>query len=167
MIENLRTVPIGEMAASADPEEVLVAYGVGSCVVVCLYDPLVQVGGMLHAMLPTSASGNNGSGKPSKFVDQGVPLLVDSLVALGAKARRLRAQLCGGTQMLARPASNRLPNIGRRNVEAAQQALQAAGLEVGAEATGGRAGRTVKFYTANGRVMVKSLGQEEVLISHT
>ncbi|MBN1993174.1 MAG: chemotaxis protein CheD [Anaerolineae bacterium] len=166
MAEKFHTVPIGEMVVSAETDEVLVVYGLGSCVVVCLYDPAVRVGGMLHALLPTSASDNNRAGKPSKFVDQGVPLLIEALTALGAKPERLVAQLCGGIQRLTTPGANGALNIGERNVQAARTALHTVGLEIGAEATGGRTGRTVKLYIATGRVTVHTLGQEEVLISH-
>lgn len=161
MNENLRTVLVGEMVASADPDDVLVVYGVGSCVVICLYDPRVKVGGMLHALLPAPPRNDGRTAYPTKFVDQGVPLLVNTLVALGAKPGRLRAQLCGGAQMVTTPGFNDWLNIGQRNVLAAKTALRAAGLKVLAQATGGHRGRTVKLYLANGRVTMRMLGQEE------
>ena len=81
------------MVVSADPEDVLVAYGLGSCVAICLYDPLARVGGMLHALLPTLGKNNNIAHTPTKFVEQGVPLLVNALVALGANPTRLHSSL--------------------------------------------------------------------------
>ena len=94
------------MVVSADPNDVLVVFGLGSCVVVCLYDPVVRVGSMLHALLPNRPDSNNVNGRPTKYVDEGVPLLIDSLVALGAKPARLRAYLCGGAQMIIKPGYN-------------------------------------------------------------
>jgi chemotaxis protein CheD len=166
MTENLQIVPIGEMITSADPDDVLVIYGLGSCVVICLYDPLVKVGGMLHALLPGPTWGRNNRGSPSKFVNQGVPLLIDSLVSLGAEPSRLEAQLCGGARVTVKSAfnSHNPLNIGERNVQAARLALQAAGLKLKAEATGGEIGRTVKLHIANGQVTVKTLGQLETVL---
>jgi chemotaxis protein CheD len=145
-----------------------VVYGLGSCVVVCLYDPLAHVGGMLHALLPGRAWSDNGNGhkgKPTKFVDRGLPLLVDTLVALGAQQRRLIAHLCGGAKMINAPGFDDTMNIGERNVLAAQTVLHVAGFRVKAEATGGQAGRTVKLHLANGQVTVKTLGQAEEILN--
>jgi chemotaxis protein CheD len=133
--------------------------------VVCLYDPVVPVGGILHALLPGLAWSNNSTNKPTKFVDRGIPVLIDALVALGARSNRLTAQLCGGARMINGPGFNNTLNIGRRNVRAAQTALHAAGLEITAKAIGGRAGRTVKLYLADGRVTVKTLEQAERVLT--
>jgi chemotaxis protein CheD len=164
--ENLQTVPIGEMMTSADPDDVLVVYGLGSCVVICLYDPVAKVGGMLHALLPGPTWGRKNKGKPTRFVSQGVPLLIEALAALGAKPGRLEAQLCGGAQVAMRSAfNNHTPlDIGKRNVQAARLALQAASFKMKAEATGGEIGRTVKLHIANGQVTIKTLGQQETVL---
>jgi chemotaxis protein CheD len=165
--EKLYPVPIGEMMVSADPADVLVVYGVGSCVVVCLHDPVTQVGGLLHALLPGAAWNRRAvSGKPTKFVDQGVPLLLKSLIDLGAKPARLQAHLCGGASMITTAGFNDMMNIGERNVLAAQMALQAAGLKINAQATGGQNGRTVKLRIANGQVTLKMLGEEEKMLTN-
>ena len=164
---NLHAVPIGEIVISEDPEDVLVAYGLGSCVAVCLYDPVARVGGMLHALLPTAPS-NNGrgnSGKPTKFVDQGTPLLIEALMRLGARRSRLIAQLCGGAKVLSAPGFEESElSIGKRNVLAVESTLHAVGVPIRARRTGGCVGRTVRFYLANGQVTVKSLGQEEQVL---
>lgn len=161
MTENLRTVSIGEMVVSDVPEDVLIAYGLGSCVAVCLYDPDVRVGGMLHALLPSASAASRVDGTPTKYVNQGVPLLVDSLLRRGAKLHRLVVRLAGGAQVLAIPGAGQPLNIGERNVRAAEVALEALGLRIRARATGGNAGRTVKLYLSDGRVTVKSLGEPE------
>lgn len=166
MANSFQAVPISEMVTSADPDDVLVVYGLGSCVAVCLYDPVARVGGILHALLPGAGWRCNGRDKPGKFVDRGVPLLVEALLALGAKRARLEAHLCGGAQVMATARFNQAaPNIGQRNTQAARLALQAAGLKVKAEATGGDVGRTVKLYLANGQVIAKTLGREEQVLA--
>lgn len=159
MTENTRSVYIGEIVASSAADDVLVAYGLGSCVAVCLYDLQARVGGMLHALLP-SANGNGRGGKPTKYVDQGVPLLVEKLLSMGAKRHRLAATLCGGAWMLS-GSEDLQRHIGALNVRAAQAALQAEHIRIKARATGGNTGRTVKLMLADGTVMVKALGEDE------
>lgn len=161
MAENLRSVSIGELVVSNSPDDILIAYGLGSCVAVCLYDPIAQVSGMLHALLPSMPAGEKLNGAPAKYVDQGIPLLLNRVIALGAQRSRLSVHLCGGAQMLSAPGFNQSLNIGERNVTAAQAGLQAAGLRIRAQATGGNNGRTVKLYVINGQITVKTLGQGE------
>ncbi len=166
MSENLYTVPIGEMMISHTPGDVLAARGLGSCVAICLYDPIAQIGGMLHALLPT-ANSNGCQGKHTKYVKQGTALLVDALLKQGAKRSRLRVYLCGGARMLSAPAFDDF-GIGEHNVQAAETALQSAGLTIRAQDTGKNTGRTVKLYTATGQVTIKTLEQsEQALISNT
>jgi len=170
MSANPRVVHIGDVAVSNDPNDVLVAYGLGSCVVVCLYDSVAKVGGMVHALLPTAPNGRY-AGNPAKYVDQAVPLLVDDVMKMGARRIWTVAKMCGGAQLIL--GNNRLDgsgfnghlSIGQRNVQAAKAALHSAGLRLVAWSTGGQAGRTVRFYLANGKVTVKTLGHgERVLV---
>lgn len=149
------------MLVSADPDDVLVAYGLGSCVAICLYDSSARVGGMLHALLPTSAKNGRLTSNPAKFVEQGLPLLIAALTALGARHTHLAACLCGGAQVLAMPGLNGRLKVGQLNIQAARLALQAARIELRAQAVGGHSGRTVKLYLTNGEVIVKKLGQPE------
>lgn len=161
MAENLRSVSIGEMVISNSPDDILIAYGLGSCVAVCLYDPVARISGMIHSLLPTMPQGEKLNGTPAKYVDQGIPLLINQVISLGAQRSRLTVHLCGGAQMLTAPGFNQTLNIGERNVTAAHAGLQAAGLRIRAQSTGGNSGRTVKLYVVNGQITVKTLGKGE------
>jgi len=48
------SVGIGQLAISRDPREVLIAYGLGSCIGVSAYDAQTRVAGMVHVLLPDS-----------------------------------------------------------------------------------------------------------------
>lgn len=163
--DNLRSVSIGEMVISKASDDILVAYGLGSCVAVCLHDPVTQISGMLHALLPTMPKGEKVNGMPAKFVDQGIPLLLSTVLAEGAQPSRLAVHLCGGAQMISAPGFKNMLNIGERNVAAALAGLQAVRLRIKAQATGGTNGRTVRLYVATGQVTVKSLGQGEITLT--
>jgi len=153
------------MVVTTDPDDILVVYGVGSCVVVGLYDPSTHIGGILHALLPGVNWQRQSVGKPTKFVDQGVPLLIEAMTVLGAKKSRLVTYLCGGAQVINAPGFNGTFSIGERNVLAARMALHGAGLEVKYEMTGGRVGCTVRLHIADGQVTVRTLGQKEKVLN--
>ena len=53
---NTQSIGLGEMVISRDPQDVLVAYGLGSCVGVGMYDPTARVAGMVHHPDPCSVS---------------------------------------------------------------------------------------------------------------
>ena len=159
--EKLRSVAIGEIVVSSAAEDVLVAYGLGSCVAICLYDPISRVGGMLHALLPAAPTRAEFEGAPTRFVEQGVPLLLEAMQRMNGRNRRLLAWLCGGARILSAPGFEQSLNIGARNAQAAEEALRLAGLRIKNQDIGGRTGRTVKIYAATGRVTVKTLGQVE------
>ena len=159
--EKPRTVAIGEIVVSATPEDVLVAYGLGSCVAICMYDPIARVGGMLHALLPSAPSRAEIAIAPARFVEQGVPLLLEAMQGMHAKRPRLVVRVCGGARILSAPGFEHSLNIGARNAQAAEDALRLAGLRIKNQDIGGQAGRTVKIYAATGRVTVKTLGQGE------
>ena len=57
--------------------DVLVTHGLGSCLGLMIYDPVVKVGGMLHAMLPLSSiNPQKAESNPFMFVDTGVSLFL-------------------------------------------------------------------------------------------
>ena len=78
-------VGIGEMIVSADPNEILVTYSLGSCIGVSVYDPEVGVGGLIHCMLPTSKlNPEKAASQPCMFTDKGVVALLHAVIGLGA-----------------------------------------------------------------------------------
>lgn len=157
--DNSIAVGLGEVKVSGNPVEILVAYGLGSCVAVAMYDPVARVAGLLHAVLPYDL---NGSERLSaKYVDSGIATLLRKLAEAGANRQRLIVRLAGGANMLVAPGFNSSLNIGERNVAAARATLAAHQLKIKAEDVGGHAGRTVRLFVADGRMTVRVLGSQE------
>ncbi len=151
---------LNEALISRNPREVLVAYGLGSCVGVGMYDPVARVGGLLHAVLPEHKNGREA--RPAQYVDSGIPWLAAQLQEAGANPSRLEVFLTGGANMLAAaPYLARRLNIGDRNIRAAYAALSSLRLKIRAEAVGGAVGRTMRLYIADGRVTVRVIGGPE------
>jgi chemotaxis protein CheD len=153
------------MALSDDPDDVLVAYGLGSCVAICLYDSIAHVGGLLHALLPTQTAHSRRTGNPTKYVDQGIKLLSESFQQLGGWRYRTQAYICGGARILATHNFGDIEDIGQRNVQMARATLKAAKFSIEAEAIGGQEGRTVKFSIATGEIVIKTLKEGESVLN--
>ncbi len=152
-------VRMGEVAISRDPGHLLASIGLGSCIGLVLIDSARAIAGLAHIMLPTS---NGDLEAPvGKFADRAVPALLESLAGIGGLRSRLEAVLVGGAQMFSFGSAGGL-DIGRRNEQATREALEAAGVQVRASATGGSKGRTVRVQVETGIVTVKEPGSPEV-----
>jgi chemotaxis protein CheD len=155
-------IGLGEQAISRNPEEVLVAYGLGSCVGVVMTDPGSHVSGLLHAVLPRPADGMaHGEVISSKYVEGGIEGLIAAMIKEGANKNRLIVRIVGGANMLMSPGITRTFDIGTRNIEAAQSTLERLRMPITAAEVGGHIGRTVRVYVVDNRVTVRVIGQKE------
>lgn len=158
-------VGIGEFALARGGTDVIVTHALGSCVAVCLWDPAVDVAGLLHVLLPDSRiSAQRATEQPAAFADTGVPLLFRAAYALGAEKKRLHVSLVGGGESAGAESGESQPfNIGRRNVLAVKHVLWRNGVLVSAEDVGGSAVRTVYLAGADGRIVIAA-GQRRVML---
>jgi chemotaxis protein CheD len=155
-------VKVAEWAAVRG-DEVIVTLGLGSCVAIMLHDAEVCAGAMAHILLPSKSLARDAS-NPARFPESAVPLLVQRLKALGADPRRLVAKLAGGASMFAQLMTPGSVQMGERNILAARNALRTASIPVAREAVGGERGRSVRFHVADGRVEVRTVGTDAVVL---
>lgn len=155
-------VEIAEMKIARAPFN-LVSIGIGSCVGVCLYDPVARLGGLAHIMLPDSHQSRNPENK-AKFADTAIPALIADMVAAGAIKNRIVAKIAGGAQMFAFPQALDYMRIGDRNVQAAIEALRRAGIPLIARDTGSNYGRSIRFSTLTGKLYIKTIAHGEKVI---
>ena len=148
---------IGEMVLSRDPASVLVAWGLGSCVALSVWDPIVGVAGLAHFMLPLGPTGV----PPAKFVESGIDPFLEAFSKLGGSTRRAHLKAAGGASMLTVMTGGL--DIGRRNSETLAKELVARGLTLKGSALGGTAGRTVQLSVGDGRFLVKSVSNISAL----
>lgn len=149
--------------ASGRGDAVLVTLGLGSCVAIMLHDAQARAGAMAHVLLPSTSLARDAS-NPAKFPDTAIPFLIDQLRTLGADPRRLVAKLAGGASMFAQLMTPGSVQMGERNLVATRNALRAAAIPVAGEAVGGAVGRSVRFYVADGRVEIRSVGLDATSI---
>jgi chemotaxis protein CheD len=148
------SVGIGQLAVSTDSTEVLVAYGLGSCVGISCYDPQAKVAGLAHILLPTS-SGKRSPGEPARYADVGIDLLLRKMAEAGATTSRMIVKIAGGAAVLG-PSNAEKFKIGERNAEAIKERLQRHGLSPAAAELGGTRGRTMELHPATGKTFVRT-----------
>ncbi len=149
-VEEVR-VDMADMKVESKPVELLTS--VGSCVAICLHDPVHKCGGLAHVMLPTSAHGAQ-EPLPSKFANTAVPALINAIYAINGKQTRLSAKIAGGANMFANLGPNHL-DIGGKNIRAVKTALAEHRIRLAAEDVGGFMGRRISFNVASGKTVVR------------
>jgi chemotaxis protein CheD len=133
-------------------ETVLITTVLGSCVAVCLFDPVAGVAGMNHFLLPHGPSGGN----DLRYGKTAMARLIAAMLAKGATPDHMIAKVFGGACVIPGFSGSRQA-IGATNVAAAHEALAEHGITIRAEQTGGRRGRKLLFHTGHGSAYVKDI----------
>ncbi len=161
MLKNRVIVNVSDGRVSNDPMDIMATYSLGSCIGVCLYDPVAHVGGMLHYQLPSAMmDAKRAEEKPMMFADTGMNILMRELTALGANKKRMQVKIAGGAAMDSGPKGF---DIGKRNYLAIKKILWQNSMFVDAEDVGGTSARNLYMNMANGAVTVRTNGLEKNL----
>jgi chemotaxis receptor (MCP) glutamine deamidase CheD len=123
----------------------------GSCVAVCLRDPVSGVGGMNHILVPSSSTD---AGLTTRCGVQAMELLINEVMKLGGERRRLVAKAFGGANVLHGFQS---PTVGELNVSFVRQFLLEEKIPLVAQRLGGASAVTVSFHLDSGEVIVRSV----------
>jgi chemotaxis protein CheD len=153
-------IHIAELFAGNE-DYLITTNGVGSCVVIVLYDRLMRVGGMAHAILPRRRPSDplpsyhrDDEGRLfAKYADQAIELLLAEIKALGGQEQHLVAKLVGGAHMFVLLEGDK-HGIGFENTEAAREELVRRNIVVETEVIGGTVGRNVRFDCSTGIVEI-------------
>ncbi len=122
----------------------------GSCVSVCLFDPVTHIGGINHFMLPYW----NGQGLASpKYGNIAIERLTDKMISLGCNKINIKAKIFGGGEVIE---TNIVQfHIGKRNIELARTMLEDLKIPIISSSVGGKLGRKIEFLTSTGDVRQK------------
>ncbi|NCC49661.1 MAG: chemotaxis protein CheD [Spartobacteria bacterium] len=154
-------VDISDLKVSSNPEDTLVTYSLGSCLGATFYDPVQQIGGMIHCMLPLSKIDTAKAEKnPAMFVDTGIPKLLKTMFDLGCRKKDIIVRVAGTARVLDHKG---LFKIGERNYTVFRRILWKNEMMIAAEDVGGNISRTLRLEIASGRLTVKSGGIEREL----
>jgi chemotaxis protein CheD len=141
-VEHRILVVQGEYVVTDDPTAVLVTL-LGSCVAACMRDPVAGIGGLNHFLLP----GDDNRSDQMRHGVHAMELLVNGLLARGARRDRLEAKLFGGARMV-----TGLTDVGRQNALFAERFLQRESIPVVNSSLGGDQARRIQFWPVSGRV---------------
>ncbi len=140
----------GEVFFSLDP--CMVSTVAGSCVVVCLWDPVLRAGGINHFVAPRW----EGKGAPSwKYGDIAMGALMKGMLRLGSRKPDLQAKVFGGGTMIS--LAGGLPDFGRGNVAIAKEILDAEKVPITECSVGRDFGRKLAFNTYDGSVSLERI----------
>ena len=142
-------------------EGMLVTYALGSCIGICLHDPKLKLGALVHIMLPLNME--TGRKNPMKYADTGIRETIKQMEAKGASRSRITAKIAGGAMMF-KDGSGSLGNIGQRNIESVRVNLKKEGIRLLKEDVGGTVARTLLFDVTSGLGCVRSYGRQELII---
>ena len=138
----------------------LITYALGSCIGICLHDPLLKLGALIHIMLPVNMETNRTN--TMKYADTGLRETLRQMEAMGAKRPRITAKIAGGAKMFETGAA--LGNIGQRNIESVHLNLKKEGIRLLKEDVGGSVARTLLFDVNSGLGCVRTYGRPELII---
>ncbi len=155
-------VGMADLKICESPDSVT-TLGLGSCVGVVLWDPVVKISGMVHVMLPDSTAITKNQ-NIAKFADTGVAELYRQVLKKGAKKERLIAKIAGGAQMFSVNSNSEMLRVGERNVVAVKEKLKELNIPIKAEDTGENYGRTVVFFPETGEYRIRAIGKEPRVI---
>lgn len=129
--------------------------GLGSCVAVLLTDEQLEIGGLIHAMLP--APDEQPVDEVGRYVTTAVPSLIAAMEREGVTSEEMAATIVGGATMLEFSAV--AESIGDRNTSTAESVLADADIEVVDRHVGGTSGRSVSCDLEGGEIEVHTAGE--------
>ena len=152
------TVDISDLRVSANPDDLIVTYALGSCIAVIVHDPKRKVGGMIHYMLPLSEiAPEKAKDRPAMFADTGIPELFRTMYGMGCDKKDLVVKVAGGGALYD---DKGLFSIGKRNYTVLRKMFWKAGVMIASEDVGGAKSRTARLWVGDGRCTIASQGEE-------
>jgi len=151
-MKNHISIHIGEYYASSEPAVIHTV--LGSCVTVCLFDPLNRVGGMNHILMPGKVD-MKCFNSAARYGVNAMELLINRIMTLGGDRCGLVAKVFGGAHVIS--AISRENGMGRKNVEFAFEFLKKEEIRIISQDLGGTDSRKIFFHTDTGDVFLKRI----------
>lgn len=150
----------GENHVSGEPD-VVISTLLGSCVAVCLQDPVSRVGGMNHFLLGEPGKDDMVHHRDmARYGVHAMELLINELMRRGGVRSQLRAHLYGGANIIAG-----LGSIGSSNAAFARRFMETEGIAIGHCDLGGTQARKVEFVPYEGKARSRSVAEIPKIIA--
>lgn len=158
---DIEFVKIGE-GKIVNGKKKLGVIGLGSCLVIIIYDKNKKVAGFAHSMLPSPREKNPSN--PYKFVNTAIKKLVEDMERMGCKREDMVAKIIGGARVFSIPGFKSPWSVGERNILEARKTLSELDIKIVGEDVDMDYGRSIEFDVETGEVLVTSYRAEPKVI---
>ncbi|MGD9732232.1 MAG: HDOD domain-containing protein [Desulfamplus sp.] len=147
-------IPSGSFKTLKQSNVILQAH-LGTCVGVAIFDNNINIGGLIHILLPEPVS-SFAPEYPEKYAATGLPLFLQELYEMGAKPSNMVATVAGGA--FVGPLSHQDINldIGGRSTDIAMKILCKEGIKIKKAETGGFFTCTLELNMSNGATNIRA-----------
>lgn len=143
-------------------DQKLITRDLGSCIAIVVRDPKTGIGGLLHAMLPTTLIRKDIPVEQlPKYVDLGLELMLSEMEKLGANRRYMEAKMAGAAHIIQYQSVSPSRDISSRNIQVAVEYLEKHKIKILGMEVGDRYPRTVIFEPGSGMTVVKTFGKPD------
>lgn len=146
----------GDFYVSSRPDLFLTAV-LGSCIAVCIRDPIAGCGGMNHFLLPDID--NPDDQYPSQALRYGsysIERLINAILSRGGRRERLEVKVFGGANVM-----SGMSDIGARNVDFVEHYFANERLPIAAADLRGTFPRKLRYFPTLGAAQVRELRDTE------
>ncbi len=126
----------------------------GSCVSIILWHPALRIGAMSHFVL-AGQSLRKGQPLNGRYGEDALALMIEDLEALGVTPTECQAKVFGGGAMFDATSAAKLPDVGRKNGEAARRMLLARRIPIVSESLFDAGHRNIAFNVKTGEVWMR------------
>lgn len=149
----------GEYYATKNRDLILTTL-LGSCVSVCLFDPVNQITGLNHIMISTETRfSQNDFSKDTRYGIHAMEMLINKMLKLGADRRYIQAKVFGGGKVL----NTGSHSIAYNNINFALDYLKEESFDVLSRDTGGYHGRKIYLLSKNFKIYLRRIVMNSVL----
>lgn len=155
-------VGISEMAISDNPDDLLATYSLGSCVGVSLFDPVNNIGALIHCMLPTAMNEQEKARhSPYMYVDTGMTKMLQQMFELGTKKSDIICKVSGAGNPLS---DSNMFRIGERNYAILKKILWKNNILIKGELVGDKTAKTMFLHMDTGKTYIRISGLGDIEI---
>lgn len=158
--ENIDVVKIfsGDWYVSTQGNEMLATI-LGSCVSACIRDPVAQVGGMNHFLLPGDENTDNRISDSARYGVFAMESLINGILKVGGRKDRFEVKVFGGGNVI-----NNSARIGSKNAKFIRDFLREEGYRIASEDLEGDHPRRLHYFPDTGKVMMRLLKRKEDMV---
>jgi chemotaxis protein CheD len=138
----------------------------GSCISVCLYDPVNGIVGMNHFMLSSRVYSRDMAmcmTEAGRYGIHAMELVINGMLNIGADRTNMRAKAFGGSSLLrTKSKTDNFFSVGEVNIRFINEFLRDDGIPLVASDFGGDRGRKIFFSSETYDVYVRKIGKPKI-----